>query len=604
MSKGVTFSDMLIGIAQQYKKNNHKYSKEINNQINVLKSRQLLPSKLKRDDILITSWAWNEVVESKTKRFEPAQMLNDIYQSPQKTVHHLDNIITLINSNVFDSQVKKVTNLSQKRFVRMEIDKELLLETEVFLTKEFIGCILGKIRNNSELLSGYRSNREYVDDWFEYVSATEDVGWLRFKGGINNDFLMEAVYDMSKIWQKMVKKMLKTRKKFPLQYLIEVYGLDHNEQTIIMYLLKNELEGQTCEIEKIKQTISQNRCDLLKHQSYFEDDSKLIANSLIELESLHGFKSAFEITLCPDIVLKLMDEKSIKPKNQIKELLQGNDIFSFREPEQSFETLILDREKKDILLHGINQYQNNTTNTLIEWGVYNLKQTGKNQGLLILLYGPPGTGKTYCAHTMANYLNKPLLTTDISRLLSCWVGESEQNVRRLFTTYDKIYKRVENPPVLLLNEADQFLTTRTMSGKSVDRMYNQMQNLFLEAFENFKGVLVCTTNLRDNLDKAFSRRFHLKLEFPLPKFEERKKLWKLHLPETIPGVNDVDNVTLAKRYELSGGQISVVVKNAATEAAGRSIKDRSLQQADLEKYCLLELNSSFGSAQKRYGFAV
>jgi len=604
MSKGVTFSDMLIGIAQQYKKNNHKYSKEINNQINVLKSRQLLPSKLKRDDILITSWAWNEVVESKTKRFEPAQMLNDIYQSPQKTVHHLDNIITLINSNVFDSQVKKVTNLSQKRFVRMEIDKELLLETEVFLTKEFIGCILGKIRNNSELLSGYRSNREYVDDWFEYVSATEDVGWLRFKGGINNDFLMEAVYDMSKIWQKMVKKMLKTRKKFPLQYLIEEYGLDHNEQMIIMYLLKNELEGQACEIEKIKQIISQNRCDLLKHQSYFEDDSKLIANSLIELESLHGFKSSFEITLCPDIVLKLMDEKSIKPKNQIKELLQGNDIFSFREPEQSFETLILDREKKDILLHGINQYQNNTTNTLIEWGVYNLKQTGKNQGLLILLYGPPGTGKTYCAHTMANYLNKPLLTTDISRLLSCWVGESEQNVRRLFTTYDKIYKRVENPPVLLLNEADQFLTTRTMSGKSVDRMYNQMQNLFLEAFENFKGVLVCTTNLRDNLDKAFSRRFHLKLEFPLPKFEERKKLWKLHLPETIPGVNDVDNVTLAKRYELSGGQISVVVKNAATEAAGRSIKDRSLQQADLEKYCLLELNSSFGSAQKRYGFAV
>ncbi|MFH2048357.1 MAG: AAA family ATPase, partial [bacterium] len=441
MSKGVTFSDMLIGIAQQYKKNNHKYSKEINNQINILKSKQLLPSKLNRDDILITSWAWNEVVESKTKKFEPAQMLNDIYQSPQKTVHHLDNIITLINSNIFDSQVKKVTNLSQKRFVRMEIDKELLLETEVFLTKEFIGCILGKRRNNSELLSGYQTNREFVDDWFEYVSAAEDVGWLRFRGGFDSDLLMEAVYDMPKVWQKMVKKMRKTRKKFPLHYLTEEYGLDYNEQTIIMYLLKNELEGQTCEIEKIKQTISQNRCDLLKHQSYFEDESKLIANSLIELESLHGFKSAFEITLCPDIVLKLMDEKSIKPKNQIKELLQGNDIFSFREPEQSFESLILDREKKDILLHSINQYQNNITNTLIEWGVYNSKQTGKNQGLLILLYGPPGTGKTYCAHTIANYLNKSLLTTDISRILSCYVGMSEQNLRRLFSTYDKIYKR-------------------------------------------------------------------------------------------------------------------------------------------------------------------
>jgi len=156
----------------------------------------------------------------------------------------------------------------------------------------------------------------------------------------------------------------------------------------------------------------------------------------------------------------------------------------------------------------------------------------------------------------------------------------------------------------LLNEADQFLTKRGEAQRSVDRMYNQMQNLFLEAFENFKGVLVCTTNLRDNLDPAFSRRFHLKLEFPFPKFEERKKLWKLHLPDTIPGVAKIDIACLAKHYELSGGQISVVIKNAATEAAGRKSREKILKQEDLKKFCLLELNSSFDNTQKKYGFAV
>ena len=197
---------------------------------------------------------------------------------------------------------------------------------------------------------------------------------------------------------------------------------------------------------------------------------------------------------------------------------------------------------------------------------------------------------------------KSLLKTDISKLLSCWVGVSEQNVQRLFTTYEKIHKRVDNPPVLLLNEADQFLTRRSEANDSVDRMYNQMQNLFLEAFENFKGVLVCTTNLKENLDPAFSRRFHLKLEFPIPKFEERKKLWKLHLPSTIPGVKDIDVEDLARHFELTGGQISVVIKNASTEAAGRQDSDRLLKQTDLVKYCVLEAESTFDRKMKKYGF--
>ncbi|MBN1617715.1 ATP-binding protein [Candidatus Dojkabacteria bacterium] len=603
MSKGITFSDMLLRIAQEYKKSNYKYSQNVTNQINLLKGKHLLPSKLRRDDILITSWAWNEVVENKTTQFAPVQMLNEIYKSPQRTIHHLDNIICLINCNIFDSKVKEVSRISQDSTVKMVMNREILLDTEIFFTKEFISSVLNKKKKKSVLITGYMTNKQLVDDWLEYVSALEEVGWDRFRFS-DPTVLKEDTYRAAKAWQKIVRRMGQTRKKFPLQHITEQYELDHNEQIIILYLLKDGIEGDSTNITELKRCISQSSYEFTKNQSYFEDDSRLVSNGIIELESLHGFKSTHEVRLTMDIFTKLMDENPVTPKHQIREMLQGNDIFDYKEPEISFDTLILEKEKKDILLHGINQYQNHVSSTLVDWGIYKSNHSDINQGLSILLYGPPGTGKTYCAQTIAHYLKKSLLTTDISKLLSCWVGESEQNVRRLFTTYEKIHKRVDNPPVLLLNEADQFLTKRGEANRSVDRMYNQMQNLFLEAFENFKGVLVCTTNLRDNLDPAFSRRFHLKLEFPLPKFEERKKLWKLHLPATIPGVSDIDIEALARRHELSGGQISVVIKNAATEAAGRQNSDRLLKQSDLEKYCILESESTFDGKVKKYGFCT
>jgi len=81
--------------------------------------------------------------------------------------------------------------------------------------------------------------------------------------------------------------------------------------------------------------------------------------------------------------------------------------------------------------------------------------------------------------------------------------------------------------------------------------------------------MVATTNLCDNLDPAFSRRFHLKLEFPVPARKEREQLLNLQLPNSIPGVGEIDTHLLANQYELTGGQINIIVKNAATEAAGR-----------------------------------
>jgi len=114
--------------------------------------------------------------------------------------------------------------------------------------------------------------------------------------------------------------------------------------------------------------------------------------------------------------------------------------------------------------------------------------------------------------------------------------------------------------------------------------------------------MIATTNLRDNLDLAFSRRFHLKLEFPFPKAKERKMLWMLHLPSSIPGSQDIDTTTLAKSYSLTGGQIAIIVKNAATEAASRKERNRILKQIDLIKYCEIESASMFDNKYQTIGF--
>ena len=159
--------------------------------------------------------------------------------------------------------------------------------------------------------------------------------------------------------------------------------------------------------------------------------------------------------------------------------------------------------------------------------------------------------------------------------------------------------------MLLLNEADQFLTRRlSKTGSSVDVMYNTLQNLFLEAFEHLKGVMIATTNLRENLDPAFSRRFNLKIEFPLPEYHERIHLWKLHLPRTIPGSENIDLQLLARSYSFTGGQISIVVKNAVTEAAGRKGDLKKLVHKDIIKYSDIEAMSMFDRKKTKIGFVA
>jgi SpoVK/Ycf46/Vps4 family AAA+-type ATPase len=174
-------------------------------------------------------------------------------------------------------------------------------------------------------------------------------------------------------------------------------------------------------------------------------------------------------------------------------------------------------------------------------------------------------------------------------------------VRKIFDTYKDLSVKTKSEPILLLNEADQFLSSRTtIANSGADKMHNQMQNIFLEQIERFDGVLIATTNLIETIDPAFSRRFNHKIEFKKPNFVERLELWNKLLPKNAPYEDEFNKEVLAK-YNLTGGQVSLVIKNTAYKVA---IKDEPVfMVVDFILEIERELSGNFDS-DKAMGFLV
>lgn len=180
-----------------------------------------------------------------------------------------------------------------------------------------------------------------------------------------------------------------------------------------------------------------------------------------------------------------------------------------------------------------------------------LKSNGLQPGISILLHGQPGTGKTASVLQWAQRSGRTVLQVEISQIRSKWLGDSEKNMRRVFSDYDRACREYTQLPVLLFNEADALFGRRLQAERSVDQVQNNLQNILLQAMEDFKGILVATTNLPKQLDPAFDRRFLYKLYFDKPTQAARLQIWKA----AFPAVNHQTLLELDQQYALTGGQI-------------------------------------------------
>ena len=186
-----------------------------------------------------------------------------------------------------------------------------------------------------------------------------------------------------------------------------------------------------------------------------------------------------------------------------------------------------------------------------------LEAHGMRKGFACLFYGLPGTGKTETILQMARKTGRDIMQVDMSQMRDKYVGESEKNVKQIFTRYRRLCHDSALTPILLLNEADALLSVRmTNVEHSVDQMENTMQNILLQEMENFDGILIATTNLTQNLDSAFDRRFLYKVEFLKPTPEESRHIWQAMLPT----LSDDNARILAGKYDFSGGQIENIAR--------------------------------------------
>ncbi|MFE5370702.1 ATP-binding protein [Streptomyces mirabilis] len=228
-------------------------------------------------------------------------------------------------------------------------------------------------------------------------------------------------------------------------------------------------------------------------------------------------------------------------------------------PDVGWEDLVLP-DKPLVQLHELALRARHRDQVLGDWRLS--AGGGRGRGVLGLFAGDSGTGKTLSAEVVAAELGLDLYVVQLSSIVDKYVGETEKNLERIFTEADR------TDAVLLFDEADSVFGKRSEVKDSHDRYANMESSYLLQRLESFDGIALLTTNLRANIDEAFTRRLDLVIDFPFPDADQRLALWQ-HALTHVPCVEDTDPRAVARDFELAGGSIRSAVVTAAYGAAGR-----------------------------------
>jgi hypothetical protein len=231
------------------------------------------------------------------------------------------------------------------------------------------------------------------------------------------------------------------------------------------------------------------------------------------------------------------------------------------QPTVGWDDLILG-EQQTRLLHAIADQVRNRWQVYEEWGL--AAKTTRGLGLSALFWGPPGTGKTLTAEVLAHDLGLDLYRTDLSAVVSKYIGETEKNLRQLFDAAEA------GGWVLFFDEADALFGKRTEVSDAHDRFANIQIDYLLQRMEAYRGLAILSTNMRSAMDTAFLRRLRFVIEFPFPDTPQRRAIWALALPESLPGAAGLDLDGLAG-LPANGGMIHNIAMNAAFLAAAQRV---------------------------------
>ena len=370
--------------------------------------------------------------------------------------------------------------------------------------------------------------------------------------------VLEKVYNLinsrseekmpTKILLYWVTEILSKYNHLPIIRYINDLKLDSENTCLYIYIIWKTLTGQEkMDISQIVDTLIDNA---VRHIKYMQDflSGK---NSLIELELAEIINSTFfndadiKLTENSERMLAQSGLTLLQQKKKSDNLIAPADIpereliFSESEMKQLF---LLTDLLQDVKLKETQQ---------------RLMERNMPRGVTVLLHGAPGTGKTEIVKQLARQTGRELMKVDISKSKSAWFGESEKVIKQIFNDFKSYAKNCERIPILLFNEADGIFSKRKDPNSSnVAQTENAIQNIILEELENFEGILIATTNLANNLDAAFERRFLFKIHFPQPAPHIRAQIWQLKFP----ALSIKECTILAEKFNFSGGQIDNIAR--------------------------------------------
>lgn len=314
--------------------------------------------------------------------------------------------------------------------------------------------------------------------------------------------------------------------------------VNHDDDDIGLYLLKDFYDS----ISDFNKDKTELRAGT--HQ--------LMQMNLIEHCCEDGIANTTRFKLTDNAKRSLLEEMNVNPVEEgLVGVLKAEDLS----PKKMFYPQEVELQVKDLTA----LFQPDEFSRIQE----RMKERGFRNGFACLFYGGPGTGKTETVYQLAVQTGRAIMVVDVPQIKSKWVGDSEKNIKALFDRYREAVKRSKLTPILLFNEADAIIGKRRESAeRAVDKMENTIQNIILQEMESLDGIMIATTNLQQNLDKAFERRFLYKIKFDKPNADARASIWH----EMIPELSEGDIRTLSEQYDFSGGQIENIARHYNIDA--------------------------------------
>jgi hypothetical protein len=287
-------------------------------------------------------------------------------------------------------------------------------------------------------------------------------------------------------------------------------------------------------------------CSLL-----FSTGHKFYAKNILRLGDTSGFEPETSgiVTVSKDVLHMLTDATAYQP------------LFNTNFPAKLISTAY---DYKDIVLNSDTEAQLDEIRTWLKYKAQLMKEwsfEGKIlDGFKSLFYGPPGTGKSLAAALLGKQNKLPVYRIDLSMVISKYIGETEKNLSRIFDAASN------KDWILFFDEADALFGKRSNIQNSNDRFANQEVSYLLMRMEEYEGLAILATNFKNNIDKAFLRRFQSVVYFPLPNKEERFTLWKQSFSTKTTFAKDVDLKMLAENFAITGASIMNVVRYASMMA--------------------------------------